>query len=707
MSSKRKQFNHKDNSESILAKILGFGTVIIFALLPLLYFSGRIAASVTSKEYFFIGMVDILIGIWAWLQIVDVRYRLTRKNFFLFDIVFIFLAWMTLTGILGVSPQISFFSTVESGTGLIFLWHAFFFALMISSLVRVQGTRILKKILQANLFASFVLGIATMLTNYAFDIHSAMLNGSIGGAMMGNALLVAAYFVFSIFLSLVLVSLETSKNKRIIYLIAIATLVFGPILFLDASIWERLAPISILLSKPMMIFGHARMAGLAIGLGAVLSFCIWITLSGQKKIISNISKAGIIVIFLVLGLGIWQIATPQTKLHNLFIQEAAERPVDWQVAMVGLKERPVIGWGQENFQIEYLKHLNPAVFDPSNGGEVYAIHPHNASVELLVNGGIPALVLYVIMIGFIVYQITNLYRRKKISASVCALLLGMLFAYVLQNQMIFDSMVSYVLLFSVIGILAGLSDSSDESYSEKEISTKEYFIGISIICILVPTWICLAYLPSHKAVEMQDIANETSDVRVNNYDHLFHSAGATVFTTDPEFYTLTLASSYNAQRGYFYQNIESRATALHEIDELSKNMDSIQNIEQNNYKFILSQLQMLNLEMFLKQSATPDDFIRAKFYFDHAVALSPTNAQVYLAYAETMIDAQNFSSARDLIHKAIDLNTQNGEAWLNLYNFESQYGTPDAARVARNEVEKYPNFSKLLTQSAVVKKELQ
>ena len=695
---------HQKKTESILAKILGFGTLVIFAVLPLLYFSDRIAASVTSKEYFFIGMVDILIGIWVWLQITDTRYRLTRKNVFLFDSVFVFLVWMTITGIVGINPQISFFSTVESGTGLVLLWHAFFFALMIASLVRVQGTTILKKILQANLFASFVLGIATMLTNYAFDIHSAMLDGSIGGAMMGNALLVAAYFVFSIFLSLILVSLETSKNKRILYLIAIASLVFGPILFLDASIWERVVSLSILLSKPMMIFGHARMAGLAIGMGAILSFCIWLALSAKKKIISNIGKIGIGGIVLVLGLGIWQITTPQTKLHNLFIQEAAERPVDWQVAMVGVRERPVLGWGQENFQTEYLKHLNPVVFDPSNGGEVYAIHPHNASVELLVNGGIPALILYVIMLGFIVYQIIMLYRRKKITPLTCALLLGMLFAYVLQNQMIFDSIVSYVMLFGVIGILAGMSDSVENVYLDKEISIREYIIGTGVVCVLIPAWICLAFLPAHKAIEMQNIANETSDVRVSNYNHLFHSPGATVFTTDPEFYTLTLASSCNAERTYFYQNPDSRVIALREVVELLKNMDSIQSIEQNDYKFTLSQLQLLNLELFLKQSATPDDFTQAKTYFDRAVLLSPTNAQVYLAYAETMIDAQNFSSARDLIHKAIDLNQNNGEAWLNLYNFESQYGTVDAANTARSEVKKFPNYSKFLIQSAIVQK---
>ncbi len=694
MSSKHNVSKGGSATESFLAKILGFGTLVIFAVLPLLYFSGRIAASVTSKEYFFIGLVDVLIGVWAWLQIIDVRYRLTRKNFFLLDIVFAFLAWLTICGILGVSPQISFFSTVESGTGLVFLWHAFFFTLMIASLIRVQGTDFLKKTLQANLFASVVLSFATLFTNYAFDIHSAMLNGSLGGAMMGNALLAAAYFVFSIFLSLILVSLESSTWKKVVYLIGIATIAFGPILFLDPAIWQgQVGLISGLIAKPMMIFGHARMAGLAIILGGILSYCIWLALSAKKKIISNFGKAGIVLIFIVLALGVWQITKPESKLHNVFIEEAAERPVDWKTAMIGLGERPVFGWGQENFQIEYLKHIDPVVFDANNGGEVYAIHPHNASVEFLVNGGIPALVLYVILLGCIVYQIIILYRRRKISAAVCALLLGMLFAYVLQNQMVFDSIVSYVMFFAVIGILAGFAYPTDDFHVKKEISAWEYIIGITTVCVLIPAWICLAYLPAHKAIEMQDIANETSDVRVNNYDHLFHSAGATVFTTDPEFYTRTLAASYNSQRQYFLDHPESRTIASAEIEELLSNMNSIQSVEQNDYKFFLSALQLVNLDMFLKQSGAPDDFARAKTYFDHAVALSPSNAQIYLAYAETMIDAHNIDTARDLVHKSLDLNAKNFEVWLDLYTLEKQYGTPQAAQVAKDQMETYPEYT--------------
>src|ERR1700743_1091513 len=114
--------------ESFLEKIVRWGSVGIFAVLPILYFPQRIASYVTSKQYFFIGAVDILAIFWVWLLISDKRYRLAKKGMVLLLPLLLFLISLTVSAFTGIDPKTSFYSTVESGTGLILLYHVFLFA---------------------------------------------------------------------------------------------------------------------------------------------------------------------------------------------------------------------------------------------------------------------------------------------------------------------------------------------------------------------------------------------------------------------------------------------------------------------------------------------------------------------------------------------------------------------------------------------------
>lgn len=585
------------------------------------------------------GSVELLTCLWIGLMVFHSAYRPSKKNLLVMVPLFLFLVSMTISSLFGVNPLVSFFSTVEIGSGMIFLWHAFIFALMIVSLMRAQGVNFIKRILQAILFSGTVLAIMTFFTNRIFNIGSHMLNDSMGGATMGNSLLAGAYFIFVVFFGILLFVRDHSFVKRIIYGTSIGIILCSPILFLEGTIWRGELPFSDIFNHPQMILGLARMAGISLGIGLGISLFLWMILSHRegKKLKKIIGGIGLATVLLATAFGIYQVATPDTRLNTLFIQEANGRPIYWKVALEGFKEKPLLGWGQDNYETVYLKYLDPSVFSPKLSGEVWTARPHNASLEILVNGGLVGLVLY----GFVILSLFGwmiiLYRKDKMSASTGALLSGMIFAYVLQNQMVFDSAVSYVILFTVIALVAGYADSEGrhEIVAIDNRAEKRYAL-FGACLLMIPLWIFVTYLPARKAIEIKTVGDQASNIRGNSYHHLFTGGASYFFETDPQFFTLALADSYDVNRPYFKNNPEMAKIASVEIKSLLHEIDGIWDSQETNYKFALSALRLQNLMILLENDPSSQNIIRAKKYYDRAVSLSPTNPQSYLTYAETL-----------------------------------------------------------------------
>jgi hypothetical protein len=301
----KKGRNTSPNNKSFLEKAIAWGIILVFAVLPILYFPGRAASYVTSKQYFLIGIVDVLVVLWTWLLLTDKRYRLSKTNLLYLAPVFLFLLSLTVSAFAGVDPATSFFSIVESGTGLIVLYHILAFACMIASVIRVQGKRFFTYILQANLLASVILAGFTFFTgsNGVFQTSSTMLDGSSGGAMMGNSLLAGAYFIFSIFLTIYLIVHESTTWRKVLYWLGLALIIVSPI-FLNADVFKGVA-----LSSLVMYIGEARIAAAALIIGLFLSLFIWLCTLRERKSWKIIGIIGILAMLIAGIVGIQQIAS--------------------------------------------------------------------------------------------------------------------------------------------------------------------------------------------------------------------------------------------------------------------------------------------------------------------------------------------------------------------------------------------------------------
>jgi hypothetical protein len=226
---------------------------------------------------------------------------------------------------------------------------------------------------------------------------------------------------------------------------------------------------------------------------------------------------------------------------------------------------------------------------------------------------------------------------------------------VAQQQMIYDSIVSYVMFFAVIAFLAGLMDMTDEPRpGATPTTTSSYVVETAVLLILIPLWLYGAYLPSRKMEEFQRVADMTSDMRAPAYTHLFHSSGSYAINTDAEFFTSPLFFSYDAQKVQLKANPTYQKYASVEVQSLLTAVDPVWQRTTYDYHLSLSLVQLENLEYYLNGGTI--HLTKADEYAQRAFTLSPTDPQIYFAYAQTLVYENNIPQAKALLDKALALN---------------------------------------------------
>ena len=70
------------------------------------------------------------------------------------------------------------------------------------------------------------------------------------------------------------------------------------------------------------------------------------------------------------------------------------RYIVWKMAWNGFLERPILGWGLENFNVTFGKHFDSKLYLREYGGEIWFDRAHNIVLDTLINSGIVGLISY-------------------------------------------------------------------------------------------------------------------------------------------------------------------------------------------------------------------------------------------------------------------------------------------------------------------------
>ncbi|MBP6942665.1 MAG: O-antigen ligase family protein, partial [Candidatus Buchananbacteria bacterium] len=227
--------------------------------------------------------------------------------------------------------------------------------------------------------------------------------------------------------------------------------------------------------------------GLIAGAGLLLPYFIYLGLRailghqqpsaiGQKAHRQSIIGAALItvalgVVVLGAGLAVYQNRNADfvrmnpalSRLTSISLSEATakNRLLVWGIALEAIKQKPILGWGYENFQYPFNYFFNPELREP------WFDRSHNLIIDRLITGGVIGLLVY---LSFLLAPIIMMWRgyyqrREALNDRYLALpiiITVTLLAYGIQNMFIFEALVTYIPLIVLLSFAAALSGRSYE-----------------------------------------------------------------------------------------------------------------------------------------------------------------------------------------------------------------------------------------------------
>ncbi len=411
--------------------------------------------------------------------------------------LFIALATFTLLFLLSsltaVDSMIAFWSNFERGEGALQMLHYGIYFCLVALVLRSKR--------EWYAYSGWILFLGLFVSLYAWGQRfggSAMGffgDGTRASGTLGNPLYLSTFILFLFFFALWLIKEKQDLLLRIV-----------------------LVMYSIFQLATFAALAQSRNGVAGLGLGIVVGFFTLAFLKTNTLTIGSYSlrriAAGILVLSILLG-GIFYVTRTNPFWQNFpglkrFARERVLTGIDdrvwtWETTLQGIKEKPFLGWGPENFPIIFDKYYNANHF----GSDSWFDRAHDIYLEYLIDGGI---VLFLGYIAIWAMFIRELRRRRHLFPPVTlALFTGFATAYFVQGLTAFEVLPIYILLYAFFAFLIRLSldldapiDDRDQrkhpthGASSREVPLWHYLVIIGVGSAVVLAMYFANYLPYRK-----------------------------------------------------------------------------------------------------------------------------------------------------------------------------------------------------------------
>lgn len=385
----------------------------------------------------------------------------------------VFVLISSIIGIFDYDPALSFWGTYVRGEGLIQLWHYYALFLLVILLFRDERHRQwLWWILVATAVGVIILGVVPWLRDYVVDSR-------FKGAL-GNPAFTAAFLLFAIGWA------ELLKRSWLIRGGLMAFFLIG--IFLTGT--------------------RGALLGLGMGVVVVLVMVAYryrrrIRLIGPICLISLIGAIGLIG-------SIGRTYDARIFKFSLAEQTAQTRLWIWQSALAGWRERPLLGWGPENFSEVFDRHFDARHYrDASKHSEVWFDRAHNVVADQLVTTGIVGLLAWLMI--WAVYYWQLLTNRKSFSKKEQVVFSALPAIYLGQGMLVFDTLATQINVMILWGVVAAMyipiassniliSDINTLGMRRTQYSPKVSVGVVGLISLIILGFIFSIYFPLRKAI---------------------------------------------------------------------------------------------------------------------------------------------------------------------------------------------------------------
>lgn len=407
-----------------IARWITIGALFLIPFLSLYISNSTYFPFITGKNFAFRILVEIAFAGWLVLMACDKQYRPR----FSWTLVWYksLVVWMVVANILALNPHKGFWSNYERMDGWVTLAHLYIFMIVLTAVLSTEK-------LWRKWWLAFITGNALVCLYGLAQLGglTAIHQGSTRiDATIGNAEYFAGYLLFAIAVTL-WQALETREKKMA---------------------WLRYSLFALAIVQFILLFATGT-RGTLVGLAAAAFFgsALWIFEAGKQG--RKVGIAVFTVLVLIVG-GLFLARDASFVKNNSNIERLASvfslkealgpRITIWHMAVEGIQERPLTGWGQEGYNYIFNKYYEPSLY----AQEPWFDRAHNIFLDWAVAGGLPALLL---LLAALIAAALALYRAP-VSRFERILLLSALFGYAVQGLAVFDNLFTYIPLVAILGM---------------------------------------------------------------------------------------------------------------------------------------------------------------------------------------------------------------------------------------------------------------
>ncbi len=665
--------NMSEKLEKILVWIVKIGVALIL-FLPLLVYKGTFYPFIFPKAIVFQVLTEIIFIIWLFLFL----YAKDRKINFRHPLIIsltVFVIVLFLTSLCGLDFRRSFWSTEERMNGLVTILHLYMFFLILSgTFKRKEDWRFL---VWSSLSCSLLVGLYGLGQKMGLDFLIKT-NDYQMTATLGNPIFLAVYAMLNVFLALWLVFWSGRKTGKILGLIM---MVF--------NIW-------------VMLSAASRGVMLAFGI-SLFCFLFFVIFNSKSRLL----KASIIVLLFVILSGLVFIQLPQFSSQisemPIFVRRlahfttSAESRLDaWIIGLKGFIDRPLSGWGWENYNLIFNKYYNP-VYLARGMESTWFDRSHNQVIDIMSLSGAVGLVSYLAVFGAIFWLAYKKVKQRDIlRKKIPLLILGLLFlAYFIQNLFVFDTPAPLILFYFSLALFCFVITESEEEVKpflekisgQEMSSTKRTFPLPVLILLIVIIFSVTAWRfnlePFHQS-RLGALAWNTAKVDFNSALYRYQQAltKSCFVNADTRVYLAQMIAEGHGNIGETTTPDDLQMLGLGTelaIGEYKKNLQE-HPFDARSWLY-LGQLYGLGVKYdrsYIKE---------AKKALNRALELSPDRQQVYFELARIFYYEKNYAEAFSLLEQAVILSPEVEESRNKLKKMVEvvQKEKPDLAELAKAE----------------------
>lgn len=612
------------NINTILRRTI-IGALFFVPFIPLIVAPSMFFPFITGKNFAFRILVEIMFAAWLILAYREPGYR--PKFSWVLAAVLTFVGAITLADFLGENVYKSFWSNFERMEGLITIWHLGAYMLVAGAVLNTE--RLWSWFAHASVVASAIVSafsISQLLKDFA--LHQ----GSRLDATLGNASYLAVYMLFHIFILAFLLFRRHGGPQLVKWLYGTLMAVELVVLYYTATRGTILGLIggSLLAAFLVMVFGkeypRARKAtaGIFIGILALIGVFLAAKNSDFVKTSPVLSRFG-------------NISASETTTQSRFII--------WGMSLQGFKEHPILGWGQENYNIVFNKYFDPRLWRQ----EAWFDRSHNIFFDWLIAGGLLGLLSYLSLFGAILYYLWRKNADNHFSLIDKSVLTGLFAGYFFHNFFVFDNLISYMLFFSVLSYMhwvAAETSKKEESITASDVEAQEQNAGIIFGPVVIIALALVLYTVNIKGILtaqtlLQALQSQSEGPQKNlelyktalSYGHLGSSE-----TREQLIQAASQAADLNIS-----PELKQKFAALAR-DEMQKQIRAMPNDAR--YQVFMAS--------FLNRTG---DFDNAILYAERAIALSPKKQAMYFELATSYLNKKDYNKTLEILKQAFELDT--------------------------------------------------